>query len=651
MTLTPAHPLDALTADEVRRAVEVIRADARYEDDTVFVHVRLHEPAKDVVLGHEPGAPVTRELEALLVPPARLEAIEVVASVTDGTISSWTAHADMRPALLFGESMMAIIGVKAHPDWQAALRRRGIEDFDLVQIDPWPAGSFGVAHEEGRRISRCISYVREAATDNGYARPIEGVIAFFDQGAGEVLEVVDLGVVPMPTDGGSYLPADVGPMRTDLKPLDIVQPEGASFVVDGNHVRWSRWSFRLTFDPYEGLVLHTVQYHDADRVRPVLHRASISEMVVPYGDPGPMHGWKNAFDAGEWGLGRMGNSLKHGCDCLGVIHYFDAVLSTEQGDPYTVENAVCLHEEDYGILWKHNDLQGGTNETRRSRRLVVSFIATVGNYEYGFYWYFYLDGNIQLEVKLTGIVSPMAITPGEQPEFANLIAPGLAAPHHQHLFSARLDLDVDGAVNSVYEVEAEPVDAGPANPWGNWAPSATPTRPPAARGGSPTNRAATGSVSRWATSSCPPCRRPRCWRRPSRASVGAPDSPGTTCGSRPTGRTNVVPPASTRTSMRAATVCRAGPRPTGHSSRPTSCSGTRSGSRTSCARRIGRSCRWSTPASCSPPSASSTAIPRSTWPRPAATAAATRSPRRRTRSHSFEESPWTRKISVGRRTR
>jgi primary-amine oxidase len=223
----------------------------------------------------------------------------------------------------------------------------------------------------------------------------------------------------------------------------------------------------VTFDPYEGLVLHTVGYHEGDRIRPVLHRASISEMVVPYGDPGPMHGWKNAFDAGEWGLGRMGNSLKDGCDCLGVIHYFDAVLSTEQGDPYTVENAVCLHEEDYGILWKHNDMHGGTNETRRSRRLVVSFIATVGNYEYGFYWYFYLDGNIQLEVKLTGIVSPMAITPGEQPEFANVIAPGIAAPHHQHLFSARLDLDVDGAVNSVYEVEAEPVAAGPENPWGN----------------------------------------------------------------------------------------------------------------------------------------------------------------------------------------
>src|SRR5581483_8756661 len=296
----------------------------------------------------------------------------------------------------------------------------------LVRIDPWPAGSFGIGHEDGRRISRCISYLRESKTDNGYARPIEGVIAFFDQGAGKLLEVVDLGVVPLPPERGSYLPDDlppgVGPLRTDLKPLEVVQPEGPSFTVDGNRVEWQRWSFRVGFDPYEGLVLHTVAYRDGDRLRPVLHRASISEMVVPYGDPGEMHGWKNAFDAGEWGLGRMANSLKLGCDCLGTIHYFDVELATEQGQPYTVEHAICMHEEDYGILWKHHDMHGDTNEVRRSRRLVVSFIATVGNYEYGFYWYLYLDGNIQLEVKLTGIVSPMAFEPGDEPAFANVIA-------------------------------------------------------------------------------------------------------------------------------------------------------------------------------------------------------------------------------------
>src|SRR5205085_6865607 len=97
---------------------------------------------------------------------------------------------------------------------------------------------------------------------------------------------------------------------------------------------------------------------------------------------------------------------------------------------------------------------GGTTEVRRSRRLVVSFIATVGNYEYGFYWYFYLDGTIQLEVKLTGIMSTQAAE--SKPSHSSMVAPGLAAPYHQHMFCARLDMDVDGGHNEVYEVDVLP---------------------------------------------------------------------------------------------------------------------------------------------------------------------------------------------------
>jgi primary-amine oxidase len=465
-----------ITSDEVSRAAASVRADARVPADGVFVHVRLHEPTKAELAAHATGTEVPRRIEALVVPSSELLAIEVVVTLGAGAgedaVASWIVREGMRPALLFGESMNAIAGLSKHPDWRAALARRGIAEDAIIQIDPWPAGAFGVEHEAGRRISRCIAFLRESQSDNGYARPIEGLIGFYDGGADEVLEVVDLGVVPLPPERGSYLPEDVGPMRDDLTPLEIHQPEGPSFTVEGNRVEWARWSLRVGFDPYEGLTLHDVDYHDPDageggRVRRVLSRASITEMVVPYGHPGLGHGWKNAFDAGEWGLGRMANSLKLGCDCLGVIHYFDAVLATEQGDPYTVEHAICMHEEDYGILWKHNDMHGGTNETRRSRRLVVSFIATVGNYEYAFYWHLYLDGNIQLEVKLTGIVSPMAVTEGADLTYGNLIAPGLAAPHHQHLFSARLDLDVDGPGNTVCEVEAEIVPPGPDNPWAN----------------------------------------------------------------------------------------------------------------------------------------------------------------------------------------
>jgi primary-amine oxidase len=223
----------------------------------------------------------------------------------------------------------------------------------------------------------------------------------------------------------------------------------------------------VTMDPIEGLVLRQVGYEDGGRRRTIAYRAAVSEMVVPYGDPGSLHGWKNAFDVGEWGLGRMANSLRLGCDCLGEIRYLDAIFSSEQGHPYTVQNAICIHEEDYGILWKHNDQRTARNEVRRSRRLVVSFIATVGNYDYGFYWYFYLDGTIQFEVKLTGILSTMAVSPGQEPRFAPLVAPQLAAPVHQHLFNVRLDMEVDGTRNCVYEIDTAPVTHGEENPWSN----------------------------------------------------------------------------------------------------------------------------------------------------------------------------------------
>jgi primary-amine oxidase len=462
-----AHPLAMLTAVEVTRAVEVLRATGDVPDGALFAHVVLHEPAKEELARWKPGDPIDRQVRALIVPDPGLTLIEAIVSVTQGEVREWREVHGMRPALLLTEALNAIVTTKEHPEYQAALARRGVTDLDAVQIDPWPAGTFGYECEEGRRIARCISFLRADATDNGYARPIEGVIVHFDLGRNEVIEVIDHGVVPVPRDRASFWVEDQPRLRTDLQPISITQPNGPSFTVDGNFVRWQKWQFRVSFDPHEGLVLHQLAYDDDGRVRPVLHRASIAEMVVPYGDAGPLHGWKNAFDAGEWGLGRMTQSLTLGCDCIGEVHYFDATLANEQGEPWVIESAICMHEEDYGILWKHVDLFSGRGDARRSRRLVVSFISTVGNYDYGFFWYLYLDGNVQLEVKLTGIVSPMAIEPGTQPQFANVIAEGVAAPHHQHLFCARLDLDVDGCVNEVYETDAEPLPPGPENPWMN----------------------------------------------------------------------------------------------------------------------------------------------------------------------------------------
>jgi primary-amine oxidase len=286
-----------------------------------------------------------------------------------------------------------------------------------------------------------------------------------DLNARVIVHIVEDEVVPIPSASGNFDAEACGPVRADLKPLEIVQPEGPSFEILGHEIRWQRWRLRVSLHPIEGLVLHTVAYEDGGRLRSILHRASLSDMVVPYGDPSSGQFFKNAFDAGEYGIGKLVNSLEQGCDCLGEIRYLDAEMANGLGEPYTVTNAICIHEEDYGILWKHVDMFSDSSEVRRSRRLVISSVATAGPYEYGFFWYLYQDGSLQLEVKLTGIMETGALQPGRSPRYGTTIAPQLYAPYHQHIFCFRLDFDVDGTANSVYEVDMRPEPSGPGNPY------------------------------------------------------------------------------------------------------------------------------------------------------------------------------------------
>ncbi|HXZ61219.1 MAG TPA: primary-amine oxidase [Acidimicrobiales bacterium] len=471
-TTAADHPLAPLRGEEIKAARQIVfdSGRARVEADTLrFAYVGLCEPPKDLVRAFDRGEPLPadRRVRMVLLEGPEADVVEAVVSLTAGQVLRWEVVENVRPALQYEEAYAAQLALQECDEWNAALERRGITDRSLVQVDPWPAGTFGFAYETGRRITKCIPYLRDAPDDNGYARPLEGLLGVVDLGRGEVLEVIDEGIVPIPPTSGSYYPEHVGPMRDDLKPISITQPEGPSFTVEGNLVRWQRWSMRVHMDPLEGLVLSTIGYEDGGRVRPIVYRASVSEMVVPYGDPDPMHSWKSAFDSGEWGLGRMANSLTLGCDCLGEIHYFDYVFADERGKPRTRANAICMHEEDYSILWKHLDMSTGRTEVRRQRRLVVSSIATVGNYEYGFYWYFYLDGTMALEVKLTGIMSTKAVAGDDAGEHARMVAPGLAAPLHQHLFNARLDVEVDGPENAVFEVDAVPSPPGEGNPVGS----------------------------------------------------------------------------------------------------------------------------------------------------------------------------------------
>ena len=462
-----SHPLDPLTAEEIAKASAILKMERRLGPRVRFETVVLREPEKAEVNGFRAGDAVRREAFLVVLDNDEAATYEAVVALDTGQVVSWKHVPGVQPRVMFDEFMECEAAVRADSRFQEAIKKRGITDPSLVMVDPWSAGNFGFDDEEGKRLVLCRNFARTSPNDNGYARPIEGVTAVVDLNSMEVIRVDDYGLVPLPPDDGNYAAEFVDKFRDDLKPLDITQPDGPSFRVDGWSVEWQKWHLRVGFTPREGLVIHTVGYDDQGRVRPILYRAALSDMVVPYGDPSKDHYRKNAFDAGEYGIGSLTNSLTLGCDCLGEIYYFDAALNTGNGEAFTIPNAVCMHEEDYGILWKHTDWRIGKTEVRRSRRLVISSVATVGNYEYGFFWYFYQDGTIQMEIKLTGIINTAAVEEGEIPRYGTIVAPQLNAHIHQHFFNFRMDMCVDGDNNSVYEVNTVAAPPGPDNPHNN----------------------------------------------------------------------------------------------------------------------------------------------------------------------------------------
>ncbi|HEY6398452.1 MAG TPA: primary-amine oxidase [Solirubrobacteraceae bacterium] len=470
------HPLDPLTAEEVAEATAAVRAADEFRslsDRWRFITIDLREPAKEAIVSwasDQAGERPRREAEVVLLDRDDGATHEVIISLDEAgaaAVASWRRREDVQPMAVVGELMEAEELVKHDEGFRAALARRGVEDFDAIQLDAWPAGNFNYEDEIGLRLARCIAFVRPHPGDNEWAHPVEGLIALVDLNRLEILRIDDHGIVPIPRESGNFDVNAAGTLRDDIAPLEITQPEGPSFSVDGRVVSWQRWRLHVGFTAREGLVISQVGYHDQGRLRSILHRASLSEMIVPYGDPSPTHYFKNAIDAGENGVGISASPLTRGCDCLGEIFYFDATVSDAAGSAVTIPNAICMHEEDVGVLWRHIEWRDGTGEVRRSRRLVISSFSAIGNYDYGFFWYLYQDGTIQYEVKLTGVLSTGAVAPGERPRYGTLVAPGLNAMVHQHFFNMRLDLDVDGPENAVEEVWTESVAPGPENPHGN----------------------------------------------------------------------------------------------------------------------------------------------------------------------------------------
>lgn len=372
----------------------------------------------------------------------------------------------------------------ASPLFKEAISKFNLPEGFVIEIDPWPYGALEPG-ESFPRYMHGLCFAKDSRHQNPdtnhYPYPLP-IIPVMDVHKEEVVRIEKLATGGT-EDGLAYdthssnvidhcIPGEYVPelmkdvkMRTDIKPLNIIQPEGPSFRVSNDSlIEWQKWRFRVGFNPREGATIHDVHYDG----RSVFYRLSLSEMTVPYGDPRPPFQRKQAFDFGDGGAGRAANNLSLGCDCLGVIKYLDGMNAGIDGKPTRSKNVVCIHEQDNGIGWKHTNFRTNRAVVTRYRELVVQFIITLANYEYLFAYKFDQAGGFTLETRATGIVSVVNIDPGKTSPWGNVVSPGALAQNHQHLFCLRVDPAIDGYNNTVFREESLPMPMAPkTNPFGN----------------------------------------------------------------------------------------------------------------------------------------------------------------------------------------
>ena len=476
--ITATHPLEPLSALEMKAAYEIVRArftsDPDLPDKLRFPMLVLSEPPKQTVLAWKTGDTFPRVAH-----------VEVLHNESNRT---WVALVDLRqaklvsleqipegaqPALTESENVEADAIIRAYKPWQDAMRARGVSP-DLAYLDIWAPGDTPLPDEvaaqlpygQNTRLLRYLVFDRRAKLDafdplapqNPYDRPVEGVVVTVDMNAGAVVHMTDTVVHPVSTESGNA-PATVTP-----KPLMNEQPQGSDIDRQGRLVRWHNWQFYVALHPREGLVLYDVRFADDGTLRPIAYRMALSEIYVYYGLGDENWVWRSAFDVGEYNAGMWAQALKVNKDIPENAQLLDAVFFSDTGPGSANETGtrdlaatVALYERDAGILWSRTDPSNSDRDTRYARELVVTWNCWIGNYIYGFDWIFKLDGSIETRVLLTGTTlnrGTNAATEASAPK-VGIDSKGVlvAAPNHQHFLNFRLDLDVDGPLNHLMEME------------------------------------------------------------------------------------------------------------------------------------------------------------------------------------------------------
>jgi primary-amine oxidase len=450
----PNHPLDALEAAEITRAAAILRSANHIDDVTPLLSLDLAAPAKQEVLAWHPDSPFSRRARAVI----RRDGItrEFIVDIKAGeVISTEVVPGPGQPPIAGIELFSAINIALNHPDMQRSLTKRGITNFDALFCPPRTVGNFGAIHEQSSRVVKVDCFDLSNNPSNIFASPIEGLFATVDLDAGKVLEVVDLGTVPVNQATYSLSPEAQKSLRKS-KVVTFDNPHGSNIEVDGWNVSWQNWRFHLRWDMRAGVVLSTAAYQDNNKLRSVLYQGNISEIYVPYQDTTQSWYYRNYMDEGDYGLGTTHSPLIKGVDCPDNAHYMTPVMANAAGGADQLTDRVCLFERPTGdATWRHYDIATEALDGRANVELVVRYIATVGNYDYLFHWVF--DNKAQLTYRLgaSGLDAVKGVksshltdsTAGQDTRFGPLIAPGLAGINHDHFFSVRLDVDIDGVKN------------------------------------------------------------------------------------------------------------------------------------------------------------------------------------------------------------
>ncbi|UPK94782.1 hypothetical protein LCI18_005717 [Fusarium solani-melongenae] len=493
--MSTPHPLSQLSISETTTARDVVR---RSHPGTVlnFRVIFLLEPPKvdvEAYLELEHSGKLTAESPR---PPRLAQAWydvisntripqyhETIVDLTKAEIvDQKVIDPKSKPSLSMWEFDKVIKCVETSPAVKEKIDELRLPEGFEVVVEPWPYGAPD-SGDDDERVFQALLFAQDKRSGNPdsnfYAYPLP-IIPIINYNTGEIIRIdmpatgggddpltgrTNFGGIIDHCDTAEYVPELLpNGARQDLKPLTIMQPYGPSFRVDDNLVRWQKWQFRVTFNPREGAVLHDLRYEG----RSVLYRLAVSEMTVPYADPRAPYHRKQAFDFGDGGLGNAVNNLTLGCDCLGVIKYFDGVLVDNEGNATATKNVICLHEQDNGINWKHTNWRTGRAVVTRRRELVVQFIITLANYEYVFNFKLDQAAGIVVEARATGIVSVVNLDLGKTAPWGNVVNSGVLAQNHQHVFCVRIDPAIDGSNNTVVQEESLPVAMDPkTNPHGN----------------------------------------------------------------------------------------------------------------------------------------------------------------------------------------